>query len=180
MEEEFEATTKLSGGLKTGDLKMTGLKTFRRTSKNETSKLSKQDVKRSTMAGKSSKISSIEGSKTISETGEADNRAEEQSKKSSGLSQLEASDAETEVLPVPNPMMQGLDQTNLVSPIKLTVDSVKKTIFPENFKSVNEFEPLKLRNSFDYSNPVKHTEEQRKLANRARISMIGGNPNMHS
>ena len=28
VEEELEATTKLSGGLKTGDLKMTGLKTF--------------------------------------------------------------------------------------------------------------------------------------------------------
>ena len=32
VEEEFEATTKMSGGLKTGDLKMTGLKTFRKTS----------------------------------------------------------------------------------------------------------------------------------------------------
>lgn len=77
-------------------------------------------------------------------------------------------------------MMQELDQTNLLSPIKLTVDSVKKTIFPENFTTVNEFQPLKLENTFDYSNPVKYTDEQRKLANRARISIIGGNPNMHS
>ena len=47
---------------KTQDLKMNSLKTFRRTKKTENSL---GDKKRSTIAGKSSKISSIAGSKTI-------------------------------------------------------------------------------------------------------------------
>ena len=63
VEEEFEATTKLSGGLKTGDLKMTGLKTFRRTGKNESSKIVNHDQKRTTIAGKSSKNSNMNESK---------------------------------------------------------------------------------------------------------------------
>lgn len=66
VEEEFEGTTKMSGGLKTGDLKMTGLKTFRKTSKME------KDNKGITIAGKSSKITSIAGSITISESEKKD------------------------------------------------------------------------------------------------------------
>ena len=69
VEEEFEATTKMSGGLKTGDMKMTGLKTFRNTKNSNAKKndtLSKLDHKRSTMAGKSSIKESLTGS--ISET----------------------------------------------------------------------------------------------------------------
>lgn len=124
VEEEFEATTKMSGGLKTGDLKMTGLKTFRKTSKME------KDNKRTTMAGKSSKISSIAGSKSISETERKEIEVEDLSQKSSGLSQIAESVAETEVIPITNPMMSGIDQTNQISPVKPTVESVKKTIFP--------------------------------------------------
>jgi len=100
-------------------------------------------------------------------------------KQSSGLSKLQDSDAETEVLAILNPMMVDQDQTNAISPTKLTVDSVKKTIFPSNFSKVNEFEPVKLRNSFDYDNPVKDKAKE-KFANRSRIMPLIGNPMTHS
>jgi len=83
-------------------------------------------------------------------------------------------------MPIANPMMQALDQTNQVSPIKLNVEDVKKTIFPPNFTEVNEFEPLKLRNSFDYENPTRNNEDQKKFANRSRIIPIAGSTNMLS
>lgn len=66
---------------------MNSLKTFRRTKKTENSL---GDKKRSTIAGKSSKISSIAGSKTISVTASSPKDAESEfdkpSKKSNGLS----------------------------------------------------------------------------------------------
>ena len=43
---------------------MTGLKTFRRTGKNESSKVVNHDQKRTTMAGKSSKNSNMNESKS--------------------------------------------------------------------------------------------------------------------
>jgi len=43
---------------------MTGLKTFRRTGKNESSKIVNYDQKRTTMAGKSSKNSNMNESKS--------------------------------------------------------------------------------------------------------------------
>jgi hypothetical protein len=41
-------------------------------------------------------------------------------------------------------------QAKMPSPTKLTINSVKKTVFPENLKAVNRFEPVKLRNEFEY------------------------------
>lgn len=81
---------------------------------------------------------------------------------------MEESEAETEVLPVHNPMIQKLDVANTISPLKPTVETVKKTIFPADFTTVNEFEEVKLRNSFDYENMGK-MKEQNKFQNRARI-----------
>lgn len=96
----------MSGGLKTGDLKMTGLKTFRKTSKME------KDNKGITIAGKSSKITSIAGSITISESEKKDIAIEDQSHKSSGLSHIAESVADTEIIPITNPMNGLIDQTN--------------------------------------------------------------------
>lgn len=92
---------------------------------------------------------------------------------SSGLSKVRDSDAETEIVQIENPRQERIDQTNTISPIKLRVESVKKTIFPQNFSAVNEFEPVNLKNSFDYSDPLKEREKH-KFTNRSRIQPLGG------
>lgn len=159
VDEEFEKTMKQ----KTGDFLTTGI------GFGVNKGLANIDIKRTTMNITKPALKPPMMPEVEEEVHTPTNAAQAEEKASSGLSKLQDSDAETEIVAIPNPMMNDVDKTNAISPTKLTVAQVKKTIFPDNFTQVNEFEPVNLRNSYDYDNPPVRDKAKEKFANRARI-----------